>query len=152
MIHEKVLKYLRENFPGSIVEPEEMPADFIPIYHEYWVEIAAFLRDDPDFVDFSEISPELSRGHRGLRIWLPLKMHGAGAFRRQLDEKLDLAQWITEQLRGIEGIEIVADPQLSLVAFRLVHPGLSDGELNELNRRFLQAVTIVKGSSLATGS
>ena len=48
MIHEKVLKYLRENFPGSIVESEEMPADFIPIYHEYWVEIAAFLRDDPD--------------------------------------------------------------------------------------------------------
>ena len=98
------------------------------------------LRDDPDFVDFSEISPELSRGHRGLRIWLPLKMHGAGAFRRQLDEKLDLAQWITERLCGIEGIEIVADPQLSLVAFRLVHPGLSDGELDELNRRFLQAV------------
>ena len=48
MIHEKVLKYLRENFPGSIVESEEMPADFIPIYHEYWAEIAAFLRDDPD--------------------------------------------------------------------------------------------------------
>ena len=48
MIHEKVLKYLRENFPGSIVESEEMPVDFIPIYHEYWAEIAAFLRDDPD--------------------------------------------------------------------------------------------------------
>ena len=48
MIHEKVLKYLRENFPGSIVESEEIPEDFIPIYHEYWAEIAAFLRDDPD--------------------------------------------------------------------------------------------------------
>ena len=48
MIHEKVLKYLRENFPGSIVESEEIPEDFIPIYHENWTEIAAFLRDDPD--------------------------------------------------------------------------------------------------------
>lgn len=26
------------------------------------------LQDDPDFVDFSEISPELSRDHRGLRV------------------------------------------------------------------------------------
>jgi len=98
------------------------------------------MREDPDFIDFSEISPELSRGHRGLGIWLPLKMHGAGAFRRQLDEKLDLAKWITEQLREIKGIEIFADPQLSLVTFRLVEPGLSDDELNGLNRRFLQAV------------
>ena len=98
------------------------------------------MRDDPDFVDFSEISPELSRGHRGLRIWLPLKMHGAGLFRRQLDEKLDLAHWITERLREIDGLEIVAEPQLSLVAFRLVVEGLNEDELNDLNRRFLDAV------------
>jgi len=98
------------------------------------------MRDDPDFVDFSEISPELSRGHRGLRVWLPIKMHGIGAFRRQLDEKLDLTHWITEQLRQIDGIEIVAEPQLSLVAFRLVKAGLSDEELNALNGRFLDAV------------
>ncbi len=98
------------------------------------------MREHSDFVDFSEISPELSRGHRGLRIWLPLKMHGAGAFRRQLDEKLDLARWITERLREIDGIEIVAAPQLSLVAFRLRRPDLSGDDLNELNRRFLDAV------------
>ncbi len=48
MIHEQVLKCLREKFPGSIVETEEMPADFIPIYQKNWAEIAAFLRDDPD--------------------------------------------------------------------------------------------------------
>jgi aromatic-L-amino-acid decarboxylase len=98
------------------------------------------MQDDPDFVDFSEISPELSRGHRGLRAWLPIKMHGIGAFRRQLDEKLDLAHWFVEQLRGIENIEVVAEPQLSLVPFRLVKPGLSQQELNELNQRFLAAI------------
>jgi aromatic-L-amino-acid decarboxylase len=98
------------------------------------------MREDPDFVDFSEISPELSRGHRGLRVWLPIKMHGIGAFRRQLDEKLDLAHWITERLREIEGIEIVAEPQLTLVAFRLARPALSYDRLNALNRLFLQAV------------
>ena len=98
------------------------------------------MQEDPDFVDFSEISPELSRGHRGLRVWLPIKMHGIGAFRRALDEKLDLTDWFTERLRALDDIEIVAEPQLSLVAFRLVRPGLSDAELDALNRRFLEAV------------
>ncbi|MBI4612610.1 MAG: aminotransferase class I/II-fold pyridoxal phosphate-dependent enzyme, partial [Planctomycetes bacterium] len=59
-------------------------------------------------VDFCQISPELSRGFRGLRVWLPFLMHGAGAFRRELDEKLDLALWAESELRRIPGIEIVA--------------------------------------------
>ena len=98
------------------------------------------MQDDPDFVDFSEISPELSRDHRGLRVWLPIKMHGIGAFRDELDEKLDLTGWITDELRAIEGMEIVAEPQLSLVAFRLFKPGLAPDELNELNRELLHAI------------
>jgi aromatic-L-amino-acid decarboxylase len=98
------------------------------------------MQTDPDFVDFSEISPELSRSHRGLRVWLPVKMHGIGVFRQQLQEKLDLTEWITERLREIDGLEIVAEPQLSLVAFRLVRAGLDRDGLNELNRRFLRAV------------
>lgn len=81
-------------------------------------------QQDPDFVDFCEISPELSRDFRGLRVWLPLKMHGSGPFQRNLDEKLDLARWVTDELRGIAveldgNLEIVAEPQLSTVAFRL---------------------------------
>ncbi|MEC9093116.1 MAG: aminotransferase class V-fold PLP-dependent enzyme, partial [Planctomycetota bacterium] len=33
-------------------------------------------QNDHDKTDFHEISPELSRDFRGLRVWLPLKMHG----------------------------------------------------------------------------
>ena len=50
-------------------------------------------------------------------------MHGIGAFRRALDEKLDLAAWAAAELRRIPGIEIVAEPQLSLLAFRPAAPG-----------------------------
>ena len=50
------------------------------------------MQDDEDFVDFCELGPELSRDARGLRVWLPLKMHGAGVFRAALDEKLTLAR------------------------------------------------------------
>jgi aromatic-L-amino-acid decarboxylase len=73
-------------------------------------------------------------------VWLPVKLHGIGAFRRALDEKLDLAAWATEELRAVPGIEMVAPPELSLLAFRLVKPGLDGAALDELNRRFLDRI------------
>lgn len=98
------------------------------------------MQEDPGFVDYCEISPELSRAYRGLRVWLPVKLHGLGAFRKNLDEKLDLALHATRVLRTMPGIEIVAEPQLSVVAFRLVKPGLDDEELNLLNRDLIARV------------
>lgn len=92
-------------------------------------------QDDPDLVDFSEISPELSRDFRGLRIWLPLKLHGADVFRQTLDEKLDLASWACEELKRIDDIVVITEPQLSIVTFRLHPDGMEESDLTELNMR-----------------
>ncbi len=103
------------------------------------------LSDDPDFVDFSQLSPELSRDFRGLRVWLPFQMHGADAFRQALDEKLDLAQFAARQLQAIndrleDTLEILAEPQLSIVAFRLRRTGLDQQATNALNKRLLAEI------------
>ncbi len=98
------------------------------------------MQEDSDLVDFCLYSPELSRGFRGLRVWLPMKMHGAGPFRQNLDEKLDLIQWATAELRRLPGIEIIAEPQLSVVAFRVFRADLGKEELNALNRRLLERI------------
>ena len=103
-----------------------MHADYLPDFQQ-----------EDELVDFCEISPELSRGFRGLRVWLPMKMFGIDVFRQQLDEKLDLARWATDELRRIDGIEIIAEPQLSIVAFRLVRKG---PDLNELNRDLIARI------------
>lgn len=68
--------------------------------------------------NFSDYSPELSRDFRGLRVWLPLKLHGLAAFREALDEKLDLARLLREGLRDGPGIEVPWEPELSIVAWR----------------------------------
>lgn len=94
-----------------------------------------------ELVDFCEISPELSRDFRGLRVWLPLKLFGIDPFREQLDEKLDLIAYAVDELRRIAGIEIVAEPQLTITAFRLVREG---EDLNALNRRLLDRITAKK--------
>lgn len=94
-------------------------------------------QEGAELIDFCEISPELSRDFRGLRVWLPLKLFGIEPFRQQLDEKLDLAEWAAAELHRIEGIEVVAEPQLSIVAFRSVTPG---ADLDTLNRELMARI------------
>jgi aromatic-L-amino-acid decarboxylase len=108
--------------------------------HSTFADYMPAMQEDPDFVDFCEISPELSRDFRGLRAWLPIKLHGIEAFRQSLDEKLDLTLWATQELKTIPDMEILADPRLSLTAFRLAPPGRSEEALNTLNREMMDRV------------
>jgi aromatic-L-amino-acid decarboxylase len=95
------------------------------------------MQQEDELIDFCEISPELSRDFRGLRVWLPLKLLGVAPFRDQLDEKLDLIAYAREELLKIEGIEIVAEPQLTILAFRIAG---DDGR----NRALLDAINARK--------
>lgn len=98
------------------------------------------MQEDERLVDFCEISPELSRSFRGLRVWLPFKLHGIKPFRHNLEEKLKLTDWAAERLRRIPEIEIIAEPQLSVVAFRWRPEGLPEDRLNRLNQRLMESV------------
>ena len=64
----------------------------------------SWVQEEEDLVDFCQLSPELSRSFRGLRVWLPIQLCGVGQFRHNLDEKLDLALWAAERLKEIDGI------------------------------------------------
>lgn len=77
---------------------------------------------DPELVDFCNYGPDLSREIRGLDAWLPLKMHGVSAFERCLDEKLDLANYLADQLPFVEGLEVVRrhPVHLPVVTFRMM--------------------------------
>src|SRR5205085_11418852 len=83
-------------------------------------------------------SPELTRDFRGLRVWLPLQLHGVGAFRAALDEKLDLAEVVHRELSAEDRIEVPWPPALTVVAFRL-----RDAD-DDANRRFLAPINASK--------
>jgi aromatic-L-amino-acid/L-tryptophan decarboxylase len=93
----------------------------------------------------TDYGPELSRDFRGLRVWLPLMLHGAAAFRAALSEKLALTRRFHEGLRrsirdGLP-LEIVAEPELSVVPFRLHRWGAEPlADWNGRNARFLAAI------------
>jgi len=108
--------------------------------HALTAEYLPSMQEAPDLVDFNLLSPELSRDFRGLRVWLPLKMHGIGPFRTNLEEKLDLTRLAARGLAEIPGMEILAEPQLSIVAFRRAAEGREGADLDELNRDLLARV------------
>lgn len=94
----------------------------------------------PALVDFTAASPELSRNFRGLRIWLPMKLYGAGAFRANVEENMTNVRWVAEKLRALDGIEIVTEPQLSIITFSVTSTGRQLAEVNADNKKLLQAV------------
>ena len=97
-------------------------------------------QESAERLDFAELSPELSRSFRGLRVWLPLKLTGVEPFVDALDEKLDLADWLAERITEIKGLEVVAQPQLSTLAFRRVDPCLTGEQEDDSNERLLAAI------------
>lgn len=84
----------------------------------------------------AELSPELTKHFRGLRLWLPLKLHGVAPFRACLEEKLLLAKYFHAELQKL-GFECKNDPELSVVAYRYVP---KDGDANAFNKKLLEAV------------
>ncbi|PZG13016.1 pyridoxal phosphate-dependent decarboxylase family protein [Nonomuraea aridisoli] len=86
-----------------------------------------------DLPDYGNLGIELTREFRGLRLWLPLHLHGVRAFERELDEKLDLAAHAYAELAGDPRFETPWAPDLTVIVFRL-----RGGD--EPNRRLLAAV------------
>lgn len=68
----------------------------------------------------SDISLELTKPFRALRLWLPLKIAGLAPFRASLEEKLLLTRYFHEEIQKIEGFEAGPEPDLSIATFRYI--------------------------------
>ncbi|GAB3434564.1 pyridoxal phosphate-dependent decarboxylase family protein [Actinophytocola sediminis] len=113
-----------------------------------------YLRDlDPlDLLpNFADLGIELTREYRGLRLWLPLHLHGVAAFRAALDEKLDLAAYAHDELHRMTGIHVPWRPELSTVNFRDVAGNTATnrllGRIHASGRALLSSTT-VRGQDL----
>ncbi|HEX9965267.1 MAG TPA: aminotransferase class V-fold PLP-dependent enzyme [Allosphingosinicella sp.] len=83
----------------------------------------------------ADLSPELTRHFRAMRLWLPLQLAGVGAFRAAQSEKLALARYFHARLEALDGFDAGPPPDLSVVAFRY-RP--KSGDSDAFNERLLQ--------------
>jgi aromatic-L-amino-acid/L-tryptophan decarboxylase len=87
----------------------------------------------------ADLSPELSKHFRALRMWLPLILEGTRPFAAALEEKLLLARYFRERV-GRLGFETGPEPDLSIVTFRWVPPGATLEGANRLNQAIVDGI------------
>jgi len=89
--------------------------------------------DEPSPAD---LSPELTKHFRGLRMWLPLQLFGVAPFRAALREKLGLCRLFYHEIQK-RGFEVGPPPELSVCVYRYVP---EQGDANDFNRQLVEAV------------
>ncbi len=82
----------------------------------------------------ADLSPELTKHFRGLRLWLPLQLHGIKPFVACLQEKLLLTKYFRERLKSI-GFKVGPEPDLSVSYFW--YPAEDE---NTFNRTLLEKI------------
>lgn len=93
----------------------------------------AFIDDLP--LNPADVSPELTKHFRGLRLWLPLQIHGIKPFQACLEEKLYLTDYFRAELSK-RGFMLGPKPDLSVSYFW--YP--SGGDENEFNSNLMKAI------------
>lgn len=93
--------------------------------------------NDNDMLSSADLSPELTKHFRGLRLWLPLKLLGTDIFKVAMSEKIQLARYFHEKMQSISGFEVGNFPDLSVVTYRYIP---ERGDVNEFNERLMKAI------------
>ncbi|MEP1031992.1 aminotransferase class V-fold PLP-dependent enzyme [Ekhidna sp.] len=105
--------------------------------HRYTADYLQDLVDSDNEVNAADVSPELTKHFRGLRMWLPLKLFGLNPFRAALEEKMLLVLYFRDELGKIERYQVGPIPDLSITIFRYIP---EKGEANSFNEKLIKAI------------
>ncbi|MCK9290155.1 MAG: aminotransferase class V-fold PLP-dependent enzyme [Bacteroidales bacterium] len=92
--------------------------DAAAVLHSQYYE-ASYMQDaaaEDLIISPANISPELTKHFRGLRVWLPLQLHGVEPFQANLEEKIWLTHYFRNELRA-RGFSLGPEPDLSVSYF-----------------------------------
>jgi glutamate/tyrosine decarboxylase-like PLP-dependent enzyme len=88
-------------------------------------------------------SIEGTRRFRGLKLWLSWKHLGTEGFGRLIEHNVDLASYLARRCREGGEFEVQPEePELSVVCFRHVPPGLRGDELDAHQDRLQRALEL----------
>ena len=76
------------------------------------------MHDDPDEWNPSDFAFHLTRRARGLPLWFSLAVHGTNAYRDAVETVLATTRRAAERIRAEADLELVHEPELSIVLFR----------------------------------
>ena len=83
----------------------------------------------------SDYGPHLSRRARGLPFWFSVAVHGTDAYREAVEGALDVTAATADLVAGSDHLELVMEPELSVVLFRRI--GWTDQDYWAFSHRLL---------------
>ncbi len=89
----------------------------------------------------SDLAAHLSRRTRGLPLWYSLATHGTAAYAAAVDRCLDSARTVAEAIRASEHLELLMEPELSVVVFR--RPGWTPAAYRRWSQRLAKDGTML---------
>ena len=93
------------------------------------------IHEAPDEWNPTDFAYHLTRRARGLAIWFSLAVHGIAAYREAIESSLALARWTAGRIEAIDHLELIREPDLSIVMFR--RRGWGQADYDEWSRRLL---------------
>lgn len=103
--------------------------------HHYTANYMQDANKEDSVINPADVSPELTKHFRGLRMWLPLRLHGLKPFVACLEEKLLLTDYFRNRLVE-KGFKIGPEPDLSVSYFW--YP--SGGDENAFNEKLMKEI------------
>ena len=104
--------------------------------HYYQANYMQDITETEDEPSPADLSPELTKHFRGLRMWLPLQLFGVSTFRKALEEKVLLCRYFYQRVQEL-GFEVGPEPELSVCIYRYSR-GLSNPD--QFNEQLIRAV------------
>jgi glutamate/tyrosine decarboxylase-like PLP-dependent enzyme len=140
-----------EKADSFIVDPHKWlfaPYDCCALVYRDVAAIAGTFKQEASYLDSAskleeeEIGPwdlayHLSRRMRGLPFWFSLATYGTDAYRDAVEAVLTLTRQATEEIRRHPQLELLMEPELSVVLFRRI--GWTDADYESWWRRLLDA-------------
>ncbi|MEL6567878.1 MAG: pyridoxal-dependent decarboxylase, partial [Pseudomonadota bacterium] len=84
-----------------------------------------------------DLGPELSRGFRALKVWVQFAEFGTNHLGALIQRNCDQATFLADCVDQAEELERLAPVSLQIVCFRVKRRGLSETELDALNREIV---------------
>jgi aromatic-L-amino-acid/L-tryptophan decarboxylase len=89
-------------------------------------------------VNFSDLSVQLSRTSRALKLWMSLRYFGIDAFRAAIDRSIDLALFAQARIEASAQLELLTPAKLGVVCFRRRPEGMDEDRLERLNQQLAE--------------
>ena len=109
---------------------------FARVVHTQSASYLDVIHEDSHRWNPSDYAYQLTRRARGLPLWFSLAVNGSDAYRDAIEHVLDLARTVAQKIEALPHLELVREPELSVVMFR--RKGWSGADYEAWSARLLE--------------